>query len=300
MLTGDVIASETTSTAVVIPHLNRLADTAACYRSLTEQTNPPGAIFIVDNGSTDHAEAELDAACPRATVIRLQANVGFAGAVNVGIHQALETPSVTFIWVLNNDTLCPPDTLARLLAAATSDRRIGLVGSPLVEDQGGRRRAIPPGKRLLLPWLIPTQVKPGAVPDYLSGASLLIRRALVETIGSFDDGFFFFFEDVDFSLRAKAHGWRLAVADAAPVQHTGSATIGALGELQARYYRAGHVRLLRRYSRHPLAAALPPLCFRLLADALRLRFAALRGTLKGWHEGWHASLEPMPRGAPSA
>jgi GT2 family glycosyltransferase len=295
MLTDRDLPSEPQATAVVIPHLDRLADTAACCRSLAGQTLAPRAIFVVDNGSRAHTEAALAAACPNATVIRLGANAGFAGAVNRGIRQALAFPEVGYVWILNNDTRCPPETLARLQAAMAPDRQIGLAATPLVENRGGRPCRLAPGGRLLRPWLIPHPAGPGRAPDYLSGASLLVRRALLETLGPFDEGFFFFFEDVEFSLRARAHGWRLAVAEAA-IEHTGSATIGALGELQARYYRAGHVRLLRRHSRHPLAAALPPFCFRLLADALRCRRAAVRGTLAGWREGWRQRVEAPPPG----
>lgn len=293
MPTDSALPSGPPATVVVIPHLDRLADTAACCRSLAGQTLPPRAILVIDNGSRAHTPAELAAACPNATVIRLEANAGFAGAVNLGIRRALEIPVIGFVWILNNDTLCPPDALAGLQEAMSHDPQTGLAATPLIENHGGRRRQVAPGKRLLRPWLVPLPVRPGRAPDYLSGASLLVRRALLETIGLLDDGFFFFFEDADLSLRARARGWRLAVSGTA-VEHTGSATIGALGEQQARHYRAGHVRLLRRHSRHPLAAALPPFCFRLLADALRCRRAALRGTLAGWREGWRQRVDAPP------
>jgi GT2 family glycosyltransferase len=293
MPTAHTPPSAASATAVVIPHLDRLADTAVCCHSLAAQTLPPRAIFVIDNGSSAHTADDLQAACPNATVVRLAANAGFAGAVNTGIRRALELPEVGFVWVLNNDTRCPPETLAGLLAAAGAEPQVGLAATPLVENHGGRRCRIAPGKRLRHPWMVPVPMRPGRAPDYLCGASLLIRREMIEDVGLLDEGFFFFFEDVDYSLRARARGWRLAVA-AAEIEHTGSATIGALGERQARYYRAGHVRLLRRYSRHPLAAAFPPFGCRLLADALRLRRAALRGTLAGWREGWrqHVTTEP--------
>lgn len=277
--------------AVVIPHLDRLRDTAECYRSLTAQTSAPAAIILVDNASKTHAEAELAAACPRAEILRLDENRGFAGGVNAGIRRALQRPGIGFVWVLNNDTVCAPDALAKLLEVAGGDSRIGLVGCPLLEGaEGPARRIVPPGKRLVGPWAIPTEPPDGKAPDYLSGACLLIRRELLEDVGLFDEGFFFFFEDADLSRRAADKGWRLAVAAEARVEHRGSATIRELGELQARSYRAGHVRFLRKHSGHPFWAAVFPFALRLAADALRMNRKALRGNRQGWQAGWRAPI----------
>ena len=276
--------------AVVIPHLDRLRDTADCCRSLAAQSPPPALVIVVDNASAAHGEAELAAACPAAKILRLPTNHGFAGGVNAGIRLALADPAIEFVWVLNNDTVCPPGTLDKLLAA-TADPQTGLVGSPLLEGSApADRRVVPAGKNLAGPWKIPVWTVPGKTPGYLSGASLLIRRGLLEDIGLFDEGFFFFFEDADLSRRAVARGWRLAVAADALVEHRGSSTIRHLGRLQAQHYRAGHVRYLRKHARHPLAAALPPFLFRLAAEALALRFDALRGNAQGWRDGWRTPI----------
>lgn len=270
----------------VIPHLDRLADTAACCRSLAAQTLPLAGIVVVDNGSTAHAPADLATACPAARVLRLEENRGFAGGVNAGIRAALAQPEIEFIWVLNNDTAAAPDALEKLVAAAT-EPRIGLIGCPLLEGAAGTdRRRVPPGKNLWGPWAIPVFPRPGERPDYLSGACLLIRRELLDDVGLFDEGFFFFFEDADFSRRAGAAGWRLAAAEGARIEHRGSATIRRMSELQARAYRAGHVRYLRKHARRPFWAALPPFLARLALDALRLNGAALRGNWRGWRQAW--------------
>lgn len=278
--------------AVVIPHHERLADTAACCASLAAQTHRPAAVLVVDNASQSHTEAALAVACPGARVLRLDANRGFAGGVNAGLRSVLTLPDVAFVWVLNNDTVCPPETLARLLACAAGDARIGLVGCPLREGgPGAPQRVVPAGRMLLRPWCVPCPARAGREPDYLTGASLLLRRELLEALGGFDEGYFFFFEDVDLSLRARRGGWTLAVAADALVRHTGSATIGGQSERQARFYRAGHVRLLCRHSRFPLVAALPPFLFRLGADLFRGRGAAVRGNWSGWRQGWRAASE---------
>jgi len=279
----------TPGVAVVIPHYERMADTAACCASLAAQVHRPLVVLVVDNASQSHTEAALAQACPGARVLRMERNRGFAGGVNAGLRAVLALPEVAFVWVLNNDTVCPPETLARLVACAGQDERIGLAGCPLLEGGGAAWRSVRAGRRLLKPFFLPRPARAGLAVDYLSGASLLIRRELIERLGGFDEQFFFFFEDVEFCLRARRAGWTLAEADDAPVRHTGSATIRCMSEAQASYYRAGHVRLVRRYSSFPRLAAWPPYLFRLLADLCCGNLAALRGNRMGWRQGWRAA-----------
>lgn len=268
---------------VIIPHLNRLDDTATCCRSLASQTRRPAQIIIIDNGSTAHDQAALASACPNARVIRLDANRGFAAAVNVGIREAMSDAATMHVWVLNNDTICPPDTLEKLLAAIEAAPDIGLAGCPMIESGGTPRETIvAAGKILLRPWLIPVTPKIDHIPDYISGACLVIKRSALETVGLFDEGFFFYLEDIDFSLRTTQQGWRLAVAADARIQHAGSATAERHSEFQARHYRAGHMRLLEKHTNHPHLLGLPPFLFRIVMDGLKQNISAIRGNIKGF------------------
>ncbi len=283
--------------AVIVPHWNRLDDTTACYRCLMQLDHAKVDVYIVDNGSTVHTPEALASACPAARIVRLETNRGFAGGVNAGIRRALETDAPDFIWLVNNDTTCEPDVLTRMVRTAATGERIGLVGCELLEGAGrSPLRRVAAGKRMAPPLYIPWTVDAGQRVDYLSGASLLIRRAVLEEIGLLDEGYFFFFEDADYCRRARQAGWSLAVAPDAVMRHWGSATIGTLSEDQALYYRAGHVRFLRKTLTHPFAPALLCAGWRLLNDTLRGRPAAARGNLRGWRKGWR---EPVTGSDPA-
>lgn len=278
------------SVAIVVPHWNALAMTADCCRRLAAQAYPDARIFIVDNGSTAHAPAALAAACPAAEIVRLDENRGYAGAANAGIRAALRQMDAGFVWLLNNDLMCEPDTLAKLILAAGREPGAGIVGCDLNEGGPGAAsfRRLRAAKKLGPPFFIPADAPADAAADYLCGASLLIRRELLDEIGGFDESFFFFFEDADFCARARRAGWTLAVAADALPGHYGSATIGKLGRMQARCYRAGQVRYVRKYSNWPHLAAWPCFVLRLAVDSVRGRGAAVRGNLEGWREGWAA------------
>ena len=283
--------------AVIIPHLDRVEMTRVCCESLAQQSGPPAHLFVVDNGSTSHTEQELAEACPNAQILRLSTNQGFAAAVNIGIREALKNRDLTHVLLLNNDTRCPPDALEQMLNIYAADERIGLVGCPMIEGlDTTNQRKVAAGKKLLRPFMIPISAPPDIVPDYLSGACLLIKRETLEEIGLLDEGFFFFFEDADFCRRAQNAGWMLSVCSATHIEHFGSSTIRHMGELEAYSYRAGHIRYLRKHSRHPLMSAMPAFLFRLAADAIKARGPALRGSWKGLRAGFE---QPLPRPHPS-
>ncbi|MDX9976262.1 MAG: glycosyltransferase family 2 protein [FCB group bacterium] len=285
-------ATEQPGIAVVILQWNRLDETRVCCASLCRQTLPPVAVIVVDNGSTDHSPEELEAAClPGVKLIRSPRNLGFAGGCNVGIRFARELPGVDHVLLLNNDTECAEDLVERL-AAELDDPRVGLVGTPMVE--GEHRVAVAAGKRLWRPLALPLAARPGGRLDYLSGACLLIRGEVLRGVGLLDEGFFFFFEDADYSRRVRQAGWKLAVASGAPLFHYGSSTISRQGKMQARAYRMGHIRYLRKYHAWPRLAALPPFLYRLALDLFKGNAASLRGNLDGWSQGW---AQPDPRAA---
>ncbi len=272
--------------SIVVLNWNRLAMTASCCRALEALDHPAFQTVVVDSGSSMNNRDDLCEVCPEALVVRLNENRGFAGGVNAGIRAAFEAGRPDYIWLVNNDILCEPGSLSRLLATAAQSAGIGLVGNPMEEGAIGQTRWVPAGKTLRPPFYVPLEVCPGERPDYLCGASLLIRRELIEQIGLLDEQFFFFFEDADYSRRALQAGWRLAVCPDAGMTHTGSATIGGMSEMLSEAYRAGHVRYVRKHVRHPVVSA--SLCFasRLWVDAVAGRGASLRGNWRGWRRGW--------------
>jgi GT2 family glycosyltransferase len=273
--------------AAIVLNWNRPEETVACCQSLAAQTHRDLHTWVVDNGSTANTAEELAAACPQARVVRLEENLGFAGGVNAGIRAAQEAGGFDFAWLVNNDAICEPEALQRMLAVAENDPRIAAVGCAMLEGGVGKNpHRVEAGKKLRPPLYIPRVAKIPVEIDYICGASLLMRREALDEVGPLDDGFFFFFEDADWCFRARAKGWRLGVADEALVHHTGSATIGSMSRLKAAHYRAGHVRFLRIHARHPVLAAVPVTGYRLLAEILRFRWASAAGTFDGWRRGW--------------
>lgn len=288
--------SSTPSVFALVLNWNRLDFTGACCQSLERLDAKAGLhVIVIDNASTAHTPDDLKRACPKARVLALSRNGGFAYGMNAGIRLAL-SERAEFIWLLNNDTVCKPGALTSLLACM-KDPAVGIASSRLIQASpaSGNDKAPAPlvyrgGLSARPPFYIPFPVREDSRPDFLCGASLLMRSSAVRQIGPLDEGFPFFFEDADYSFRAKKAGWELAETSAADIIHKGSATIGRMDGRKARWYRLGHVRFLRRHGCLPFVTSLPPLFWRLLVDTARLNGPALVGSVTGWAAGWKSDL----------
>lgn len=210
---------------IVVLNWNGWRNTLVCLRSLERLSYPRYRVLVVDNGSDDGSPDRLRESCPGVTVLETGANLGFAGGNNVAIRQSLEQ-GIPCVWLLNNDTIVSPGTLTAMVDEMRRSEDVGIVGSVIrsmrdpatVEAWGGgtvnrylgtTRRFTGPGRGEL---------------GYVAGTSMLVRREVFEDVGLFDERFFLYLEDSDLCLRARARGWKLAVASDAVVFHLGGAT----------------------------------------------------------------------------
>lgn len=207
----------------VIVNYNRRDDTLACLQSLHEMESVPH-IIIVDNGSTDGSVAAFKSLPQPATLIEAGRNLGFGKGANLGIREALRRGS-SYIWLLNNDTLVAPDSLAHLLRTLEEAPSVGGVASVILRMSDRTIEAYGGGS--VNEWLGTT--RPFASPktrrlDYLACASALVRSDVFNEVGLFDEVFFAYYEDIDLSLRLRSAGWGIAVAPSSTIRHRGAAT----------------------------------------------------------------------------
>lgn len=190
-----------------------------------------GAVRVVDNGSDDETVAIVQRhACadPRLRFVANPGNPGFAVACNQGAA-ALDA-GVTWLAFVNPDCLVGPVDLARLRAHATGLAGEALLGADLVDENGARdaaaRRRDPDFAAMLRDPARATRL--GIAPDdslalqpvdAVSGALMLLPRALFDRIGGFDEAYRLHAEDLDLCHRAREAGARIAVANDVRVLH---------------------------------------------------------------------------------
>lgn len=266
---------------VVVLNWNGWQDTIACLASLQLLDYSGFNLLVVDNGSTDESVDQIKKAMPSVEVLQAGSNLGFGGGCNVGIRHALAR-GADYIWLVNSDATVDPGALSALVRLADQDPTLGSVGSVLYEADKVDRIQLWGGGRVNL-WLGGSRhrISPGSI-DFISGASILLRRAALEDVGLFDqESFFMYWEDADLGFRLRRAGWRSAVADDSHIWHKQSASLGKNSASLDEYFTRSQVRFLRRYAPLPMV----PVFFmigRVLAKRIMLgNMSRARAVLRG-------------------
>lgn len=235
-----------------------------CLRSLAQELAelPKARVIVVDNNSGDDSVEKLAAAIERecwsswASMMPLSQNGGFAFGNNACMRIAMQTAGqLDYLMLLNPDTVVLPGAVKSLLSFMDAQPKVGIAGSmlkdadgqvdssahifpsPLSELLGAARLSLL--DRLLPHRVVTPPIRQSAYEcDWISGASMIIRRQVVEDIGLMDDGYFLYFEEVDYCLRAHKAGWQCwYVPDSQVIHLEGSSTgIRAAAKRRAAYW----------------------------------------------------------------
>lgn len=231
------------------------------------------------------ATAALPAPSADITLIEAGRNLGFAAANNVGMRFAAADPGALYYWLLNPDTVVAPDSLSIQRKRMQADATIGMLGARLMFYgnpgrvqglAGGFHRWRARGFHLglgLTPDALPSDAATEAAMAYVLGASLFVRRALVERIGGMSEAYFLYYEEIDWARRMPTE-FRLAVAQDAVVWHKeggsiGSATRARPSDTSLYYINAGLLRFYRRHDRARLPIALARVLREAIGHAVR-------------------------------
>jgi GT2 family glycosyltransferase len=273
----------TPSVCCVLLNWNGWQDTVACLDSLATQVYPSLRILVVDNGSTNDSVTRIRIAHPNITLIESGENLGFARGCNIGLRNAA-TQGDDFVWLLNNDTVAPPDTCSKLVARALAEPRAGLIGSVLYfMDDPSQVQAWGGGN--VNPWLGQSThfVKPTPLGphSYLTFASALIPREVLFRVGVIFEGSFMYWEDSDYSLRVTAAGYTLAIAEDTAILHKEGGSIGPRSPTIDRYSAAAGLHFLRRNSPMPPVSMTIFIAVRLLSRVARGAWKNAQAVLSG-------------------
>jgi GT2 family glycosyltransferase len=214
---------------VIILNWNGFKDTIQCLESILKLEYDNYRIVVCDNDSADDSLAQIESWCKDnqidlanpgnsnkyMTLIQTGKNLGFAGGNNIGIRHALLDRECKYVWILNNDTIVEPNSLSTLVSKCDLDSNIGICGSKLiyhhdrskVQAWGGGRYNKWSGISQHIGAHQPSNldVDPESIEqniDYIIGASMLVSRSFLETIGLMNEEYFLYFEELDWIARA--------------------------------------------------------------------------------------------------
>jgi GT2 family glycosyltransferase len=298
---------------IVIVGFRNAQDIVRCVAALEASTHADFDVVICENGGPE-ACGELLTCLPRALpgkqavrIIEAPGNIGFAGGVNLGLGASRHADAW---WVLNPDTQPDPGALAAL-AARLARGDCEAVGGVLylpngrVQAYGGRWRG----------WLARPEsigygrphgetIDPAAIErsqSFLLGASMLISRRFLDTVGPMREDYFLYCEETEWCLRGTSRGMRLGFAPDSGVRHESGATTGAGKAVTERprlpVYLGERNKILLTRDRFPHRLAVAATSALVL---IVLRYARARAWAQFGHalSGWWAGLRDE-RGPPA-
>lgn len=268
------------SVAVVIVNANagELLDRALA--SVERQTVAPHRVIVIDNASSDDSLAGIDERNPTVELIRLDENVGFATANNIGVAAAADCDWVA---LLNPDAFPEPRWLEELLAAAAASPQFTFFASRLVKaDEPGELDGTGDSYHVSgWAWRRdhgrPIEGTTLGADEIFSpcAAAALYRREAFLSVGGFDESYFCYFEDSDLSFRLRLAGHRCLYVPCAVVHHVGSAIAGRESDFSVYHSQRNMVWTYVKDMPSPLVWIHLP--HHLFVNVLCLAWYALRG-----------------------
>ena len=296
---------------IIIVNWNSGSQLGQCLDSIAS-TRPQDVdlrrVVVVDNGSTDDSARSLAPRGLPLVQIDNEENRGFAAACNQGARGS----QAQYLLFLNPDTIVLPDSFSIPLAfmEAPASSSVGICGIQLVDGNGAVSRSCSRfprpsmflSKMVGISSLLPPAL--GSQPmsewdhaadrdvDQVIGAFFLVRRELFETLQGFDERFFVYFEEVDFSLRAAARGFRTRFLASARAMHTGGGCSDQVRAKRLAYSIRSRCEYARKNFTWPSAALLVGATLTIepivrMGDALvRGPAGSFRETLRGFQLVW--------------
>jgi GT2 family glycosyltransferase len=219
--------------AIIVPVHNALEYTRQCLESVRRHTRAPYRLIVVDNVSRDGTAEYLRDAVHEGWPLQVITNPENLGCT-LALNQGMRATQAEYIILLNNDTVVCPQWVEGLLLVARLDPRIGIVGPKilcpsrgcilatggLVFTRAGCR--LPPGRGA-------SRHDPRfCAPEdrqYIEGSCMLVKREVIERIGLLDEAYApAYYEDADYSFRARAHGFRTVYSPFSEIYHYAGVT----------------------------------------------------------------------------
>ncbi|OGG04350.1 hypothetical protein A2W14_07110 [Candidatus Gottesmanbacteria bacterium RBG_16_37_8] len=226
---------------VIIVNFNTASLLKKCLDSLILRIKNEGLfwstlITVVDNGSKDNSLDLLKKHYPRVNLIVNKGNPGFASANN----QAIRKSGAEFIFLLNSDTQIGNNVLSSLLKEMNSRLELGVCGPKLINPDGSLQQSIgfSPNLSRIFYWMLfiddlpylSRLIKPfharnpywygqKRFVDWLSGAALLFRASLCQSVGFLDDNIFMYGEEVEWCYRIRKANFQVCFLPQIEVVH---------------------------------------------------------------------------------
>ena len=218
-----------------------------------QETNKPIKFIELNE---DEIDKKLSTADERLILIKNSQNQGFARGNNIGIRLALDNYNPDYILLLNNDTVVDPDFLTELINTAESNREIGFTGPKtylydnqnIIQTAGGGNIDFLRGESHEVAFMendVGKYNKPLEV-DYIGGSCLLVKKEVIKKVGTMDENFFMYWEDVDWCFTGRESGYKSIYSPKSKIWHKYGTS--SQNYFKTYYHNRNRVYFMRKHS----------------------------------------------------
>ncbi len=241
MIIKEIEAKPSKRFSIVVVHRNGNQRLLNFLNSVKSAINiDQDEVIVVDNHSSDNSIENAQSKYPFIHVINNACNTGYAHACNQGIQKSCGE----YILICNNDLELSPNILDQFITDFNQNPNAGLIGGQLLASDGSLSRSAGNATTFYTELGFKSKRKPtfdanqpnkvGAVV----GACMAIRRETILDAGSLDDDFFFYYEETEWCLRIRRHGWDILFDPRIRITHTGGASTQS-------YFKAARIEFFR-------------------------------------------------------
>ncbi len=255
---------------VVVLNYNGKKHIKECLGSIFRMNYPQFKVVVVDNASSDGSLDSVRKKYPQVKTVKYDRNHGFAKAYNM----ALEEIESEFVVLLNNDVTVEPDWLRELMPYIIYDNEVSAVTPKMLFMQntcainaaGGKCDIYGSGWNRGNGETDNGQYERVEEVFYANCGAIVIRRDAWKDVGSFDEQYFLYGEDLDWCWRARLKGYRIVYVPHSRIYHEWRASNGPMIPLLERNWLA---TALKNYDSGTLMRLAP-------------RFVALKSAVAAW------------------
>jgi GT2 family glycosyltransferase len=218
-------------------------------------------IILVDNASRDGSVERVKQLLPQVNVLLLENNVGFGRANNAGARAA----QGKYLLFLNSDTIIREDMLTPLVSFLEEHESAAVVGPKLLnpdgtiqlsygnepgilgEAQSKQCRRKLESKHPHVRQSIEQKLLRQQEVDWLTGAAMLVRRSVFDSLGGFDEDYFMYFEDADFCTRVRKAEYKVVYFPETSLIHIGGKSVETISDTIAVEYRRSQLLFYHKH-----------------------------------------------------
>ncbi|MEH0155775.1 glycosyltransferase family 2 protein [Limibacter armeniacum] len=283
--------------SIITVNYRQAAETLKMLKTIADSGYPNLEVIVVDNGALSDKTVAYREAYPDARVIVCKRNLGFAGGNNLGIKAA----SGKYLYFLNNDTALTSSSIMPLVEEFEKDESLGAASPKIryyytpeiiqyagfspIHPYTGRNKAIGKNQK-------DNKEYDCIMPTYSThGAAMMVSREVIEKVGMMHEGFFLYYEELDWCAAIRRAGFEIRYIGDALVYHKESASTGKQSPLKSYYMTRNRILFMKRNFALPqfilfytyfTFTVLPK---ELLKNTVKARFNNLKAVVNGFLDG---------------